>query len=133
MPVVTIAILPTFVPEEIETLKVVAALGEPMACEPKFSLADAPAKLTCARPDGESSRTPKIIGRSTRQKRFDVPTPETNSNIGMMETSLSGEGSLCFETGRQRINSNSPFGASISVFLFFVSVHLRLLTLCIGT
>jgi hypothetical protein len=84
--------LPTLVPEEIENVMPLAALGVPMACEPKFWLTEVPVKLTCARADGESSRMARIAGKRERQIRCDDPLPEMNSNDGMLETSLSGGG-----------------------------------------
>jgi hypothetical protein len=92
LPVVSTPMLPTLVPEETENVMPFAALGVPMACEPKFLLAEVPAKFTCARADGESSRMARIIGKREWQIRCDGPLPDLNSNDGMMETSLSGGG-----------------------------------------
>jgi hypothetical protein len=79
--------LPTVVPAATEKLNVVAALVEPMACEPKFWLAAAPVYLICADPIAGCHSPARINGKIGRQTRRQDSLPGTNSKVGIMATS----------------------------------------------
>jgi hypothetical protein len=76
--------LPTVAPEEMEKFSVFAALGEPMACEPKFTLGGVPVKLTCARAaEGSSRPARRTINRAKRRRR-DWSLLESNVTEGII-------------------------------------------------
>jgi hypothetical protein len=76
--------LPTVAAEAMEKVSVCAALGEPIVCEPKFTLEGTPVKLTCARAAEGSSRPAKTTGRRAKRKRRDWNLLECSVTEGII-------------------------------------------------